>query len=597
VADAVWVEQGRAVVVSSNASGRFNLWRVPARGGRPTPLTHSEQRQQGLSVSRDGRDIAFESDFEGDERWDVWVMRASGGEPHNVTNTPDIAETQARFSPVGSRLAIMHKRLGEAAANIAVIELRTGEVRVLTHEREAYLWSPVAWSPDGDWLVVNRASIGRARGEIWRIDVFSGQRTLLTPSDDGGAYAAAALSKDGRRLALTRTPATGVSTAEILDLVTGRRAALRDDVWDQEALEFTPDGRHLLVSTNGDGRTSLDLLEIGGASSVTVHLPRGVTRAATRYATPFARDGRVLVLHESASARGRLLVASPGGRSSQVLMGEEPASSLALPASQIVTYRSDDGTLISALMLIPNGVSAQRPAPAIVFAHGGPAAQTMDRFDPILAGLASRGYVVIAPNPRGSTGYGTAFRVANRGDLGGRDLDDYVAGLRFLVATGLADPERVGITGQSYGGYMTLMAIGRYPQLWRAAVARYGIVDWKSMYGTQDPRLRELQRFLLGDPDANADVYRRASPLTYLSGVRAPLLVLQGARDVRVPLSQAEAIGAVMRDRGTEFDLHVYPDEGHGFVRTENRIDALRRTLDWFESHFRRQAVAASDER
>jgi dipeptidyl aminopeptidase/acylaminoacyl peptidase len=206
--------------------------------------------------------------------------------------------------------------------------------------------------------------------------------------------------------------------------------------------------------------------------------------------------------------------------------------------------------------------------------------------------LASRGYVVIAANPRGSTGYGRAFTLANRRDLGGGDLSDYVVGVRFLVDSGYVDARRVGITGVSYGGYMTMMAISKTPEVWAAGVEICGITNWFSMYERGSPRLRQLQIGLLGDPVKDKAVYEASNPLTYLGQVNAPLLALAGGNDIRVPAYEAEQVTSVLSKAGKTVDSKVYPGEGHGFYKRENQIDALERTVAWFDRYIGQNASA-----
>jgi dipeptidyl aminopeptidase/acylaminoacyl peptidase len=223
----------------------------------------------------------------------------------------------------------------------------------------------------------------------------------------------------------------------------------------------------------------------------------------------------------------------------------------------------------------------------VVLPHGGPTGQTLDGFNRTAEALASRGYLVIAPNPRGSTGYGKAFQAMNIKDLGGGDLQDEVYGARFLTATGYVDPRRIGITGGSYGGYMTLMAIGKTPTLWRAAVEEYGIIDWRTMLQHEDPSLQAYEKSLLGDPAENPKVYADDSPITFIRDETAPLLVLQGDNDIRVPKEEAKQIVAILQGEGRTVDAHYYPAEGHGFFKIEDQIDALTRTVDWFDRYLK----------
>jgi dipeptidyl aminopeptidase/acylaminoacyl peptidase len=201
--------------------------------------------------------------------------------------------------------------------------------------------------------------------------------------------------------------------------------------------------------------------------------------------------------------------------------------------------------------------------------------------------LATRGYVCIAPNVRGSTGYGMDFQQANVKDLGGGDLQDEIYGVKFLEASGYVDSKKIGITGGSYGGYMTLMAIGKAPEIWAAAVEEYGIINWLTMLQHEDPFLQQYEKSLLGDPEKDRAIYDADSPLSYIKNAKAPLLVLQGDNDIRVPKEEAEQVVKTLRDSGKTVDAHYYSNEGHGFAKRENQIDAIRRTIDWFDRYLK----------
>jgi dipeptidyl aminopeptidase/acylaminoacyl peptidase len=243
--------------------------------------------------------------------------------------------------------------------------------------------------------------------------------------------------------------------------------------------------------------------------------------------------------------------------------------------------------VISAFLWMPFNLKRDGKAPGVVYAHGGPTGQTTDYFSRTVLSLASRGYVVIAPNPRGSTGYGRAFMEANKMDLGGGDLTDEVYGAKFLSQTGYVDKKKIGITGGSYGGYMTLMAVGKTPEVWAAGVEQYGIIDWFAMYEHEAPPLRQYEIGLLGDPVKDKAVYTAASPMTYIAHAKAPLLVLQGENDIRVPREQAQMVIDRLKAQGTVVDSHFYPAEGHGFAKQENQIDSIERLVAWFDKYLK----------
>jgi dipeptidyl aminopeptidase/acylaminoacyl peptidase len=591
-----WSADGTSVIVSANASGRFNLWRYPADGGEAAILSPSDERQTGQIALPDGKTVVFESDKAGNERYDLYAVPLAGGAAVDLTDTPDISEDNAQASPDGRMLAFDRKPKTDAADNIAVMDLASRQVRVVTNEADStYTWHLIAWTGDGASLIADRVNSIGTRGSAWRIDVASGRAQELTPPDaTGGAgdvlTLASDISPDGHYLAVTSNRGHEQTQAALFEIATHRFVWLAPTPWEQVTGSFSPDGRTLAYRTNADGRTSISLYDVAGGVSRPVALPPGVNGEGGAGRTAFSPDSkRLLVSHAASNTPPDYWIYDVASGAARRLTHFGPASfdAASLPASQLVHYRSADGTVISAFLWIPDGLKRDASAPGVVLPHGGPTGQTTDTFSRVAIALASRGYVAIAPNPRGSTGYGKAFQAMNIKDLGGGDLVDEVAATKFLVATGYVSPKKIGITGGSYGGYMTLMAIGKTPAVWSAAVEQFGIIDWKTMLQHEDPRLQEYEKSLLGDPVKDAQVYADDSPITFIRHETAPLLVLQGDNDIRVPKEEAEQVVAILKAEGRTVDAHYYPNEGHGFVKRENQIDALERTIAWFDQYLK----------
>jgi dipeptidyl aminopeptidase/acylaminoacyl peptidase len=308
----------------------------------------------------------------------------------------------------------------------------------------------------------------------------------------------------------------------------------------------------------------------------------------------FSRDGRVLVKHQASNTPGDYWIIGRDGTSKQLtksgLASLNPSN---LPEAHLVSYKSFDGTTISAFLWLPFNLQRDGRAPAVVLPHGGPVGQTIDDFNRTAAALSSRGYVCIAPNVRGSTGYGMAFQKANVKDLGGGDLQDEVYATKFLVATGYVDIKKIGIAGGSYGGYMTLMALAKTPNVWSAGVDSFGIVNWFTTLKNEDAFLQEYDKALLGDPIQDRKLYETQSPITFIKQVKAPLLVLQGDNDIRVPKEESEQVVALIKAQHGTVEAHYYANEGHGFSKRENQIDALGRTVDWLDRYLKGDAHTA----
>ena len=585
---AAWTPDGRTIVFSTNLTGRFNLWKVAADGGFPLQLTQSDDRQSGVAVSPDGKSVIFESDFGGGEIYDLFEVPLDGGAVVNLTSSADASENNAHFSPDGSRIAFDHRLQTQPSVDIALMDLATRKVTLLTHEAApGYFWSIAGFTGDASSLIANRSDIAGTESVVWRIDTATGRAEALTDTRPKAFNQASAVSADGKTIALTTETAGGTMQAALFDTATRATRLVKPDGWEQQSGSLSPDGRTMIFGSNVDGRGDLFAATEGRVTRL--DMPPG-TNDEGNGGNSFSSDGkRVLVAHQASNTPFDLWsVDVAANRATQITtLGLASVSPANLPSAQIVHYRSEDGTVISALMWVPFNLKRDRHAPGIVYAHGGPTGQTTDFFSRTILALASRGYVVIAPNPRGSTGYGRAFMEANRKDLGGGDLVDEVYGAKFLAATGYVDARKIGITGGSYGGYMTLMAIGKRPELWAAAVEQYGIIDWFSMYEHEAPPLRQYEIGLLGDPVQDKAVYIAASPMTYIAAAKAPLLVLQGENDIRVPREQAQMVVDRLKAQGTAVDVHFYAGEGHGFVKRENQIDAIERLVAWFDKYLK----------
>jgi dipeptidyl aminopeptidase/acylaminoacyl peptidase len=576
---------GRMLAYTSNASGRPNLWLMHADGTNAHQLITNNDRQVDARFTHDNDAVIYSQDSGGNEYYDIYVVPVTGGEPRNLTNTADVSESVDEFSPDGKLLAIGVKPKAAPATNLAVMQWPGGAIRQLTHEADPKAsWSENAWSPDGRFLYATR-SIGIDDSDIFRIDVASGASEKLLEHTGKQLISISDVSRDGHTLLVTSNANGGYENAAMLDLATKKLTWLTHTQWSAGGVAFTPDGGTAVVVLNADGRVSTRFINLKTMEQSERGVPPGLNTPAAS-PTPFLPDGSILMSHEDSSHPEELYRLAPDNSLTQITHNaNEALRHIVLPKSQLVTYRSFDGRLISAFVWVPFNCMRDGKAAAVVMPHGGPTGQTIDSFNGRAGLLASRGFVVIAPNVRGSTGYGMEFQNANIKDLGGADLKDEIAGVDFLKATGFIDPKRVGIWGGSYGGYMTLMAIGKTPGVWSAAVDEYGILNWLSMLQHEDPSLQEYEKVLLGDPVKDLAVYEASSPLKYIRNETAPLLVLQGENDIRVPREEAEQAVGILKAEGRTVDAVYYPEEGHGFVKREHQRDELTRSVAWLQKY------------
>jgi dipeptidyl aminopeptidase/acylaminoacyl peptidase len=590
ISGGAWSPDGKKIVFTTNLTGRNNLWEVSADGGWPIQLSQSDDRQSGAVWSPDGQWIVFQSDRGGGEIYDLYAVPSQGGAVVNLTNTPEISETSAAWSPDGKMLAINYKPKTASSTDIAILDWSSRAVRNLTQEKSSdHLWGGAIWSPDGKTLYATRTNAAFSDSDTFRIDVATGAQENLTKHEGDRRTSASSISPDGRMLLVTSDKPGGFSNVALLEIATKRLTWVTDLKWEASSGDFSQDGRHFTYQVNEDGRSDDYLADTATLKSAELKLPAGLNSYSGNPKTFAPEGGRLLVNHQSSTQPGDLWVYDVASQRPRQLTFSAIATLTAakIPASQLIHYRSFDGKIISAFVWVPFNLKRDGSNPAIVLPHGGPTGQTTDYFNRTVLALVTRGYVCIAPNVRGSTGYGIDFQKANYQDLGGGDLQDEVYGVKFLEATGYVDAKKIGITGGSYGGYMTLMAIGKTPDIWAAGVESYGIINWLTMLQHEDPFLQQYEKSLLGDPEKDRAIFEKDSPLAFIKDAKAPLLVLQGDNDIRVPKEEAEQIVKILQDAGRTVDVHYYPNEGHGFAKRENQVDAIRRTIEWFDRYLK----------
>lgn len=587
--DTAWSMDGSEIFLVTNLTGRNNIWKIPATRGWPVQLTRSDERHAGLVPSLDGNLLYFNQDVGGDEQFDIYTVATAGGAARNLTKTPELRETALLIAPGGTTGVVSTKLRTEGQVNLALIDLDTGKTTSLVSEPDPGLrWAPVAWIEGGKALIASRTNANQTLAEVWRVDVPSGSKTMLLGKANT-IYRVSDATPDGRLIGVSSNEGTGQLRAGIYDTRVKAWRWLAPTPWSQSAGIFSPDGKTMTVTRNEDGRTSASLVDVATLAETPIALPAGVNSFAGG-GEPFSPDGRrILVAHSGAGTPSDLQVVdlASGKADTLTAMGLASLKAENLPKSRIVTYKSFDGTLVSAIVTMPFNLKRDATNPAVLLPHGGPTSQSVDGFNRTATALASRGYIVMQPNVRGSTGYGQPFQNANYKDLGGGDLRDVIAGKQFLVQSGYVDAAKVGITGGSYGGFMTLMALSKMPDEFAAGAQLYGIINWRTMYRDQDELLKAYQRSLIGTPDENPDVYDASSPLTFIRNAKAPLLSLQGDRDIRVPRGQAEEVAAILAEIGTPNETVFYADEGHGFAKRENQIDSLKRVIEWFDRHLK----------
>jgi dipeptidyl aminopeptidase/acylaminoacyl peptidase len=587
-----WSPDGKQIAFVSNISGRSNIWLVSSESGWPTQLTVSDQRQISPAWSPNGRWIAYGSDVDGNEQWDIFIVSPGNGQVINLTNTPDISEENFLWSPDSERLAYSVKPKESPNYEIDIMEVATKKVTHLTSNTPADLNnSPAAWSRDGKWLVFNQSNAAGKNANIFLADTATGKSSNLTAHTGDKVYTATDISPNGKTILLTSNAGNGYDNAALLDLASKKVSPLIEDKWEINTGQFSPDGKLLTWVKNADGNSEIVTYDLAKREQRALPLPNGINTLAgsdTAFSGKGPRDLRLLLNHNGPSAPNDIWVYDlTTEKTHQVthslsagVRGED------MVAPFLVHYPSKDGKWqISAFVYVPYNAQRNGKNAAIVSIHGGPDAQFINSFNRNIQFLVNQGFFVIAPNYRGSSGYGKDFSDANLHDMGGGDLEDVISAADWLIKTGFVDPKKAAVLGGSYGGYLSMMAVTKFPDRWAAGVPIVPFVNWFTEIENEDPLLRQYDISTMGDPVKNKTLLQERSPINFVDQIKAPLLLLAGGHDPRCPRTEAEQVASAVKKRGGVVELKVYENEGHGFANIENQIDSYTRIADFLKKY------------
>jgi dipeptidyl aminopeptidase/acylaminoacyl peptidase len=522
--------------------------------------------------------LAFSVDFDGSEAFHLFVLDLDTGRQSDLTPHQDCS-LQANFSwsPDGKHIAFISDQTGQFDVYLASIE--GGDARLVLDA--GYPAWKVCWSPDGLWLAVTVEAGGIDYGTT--IVPVSGVGETRQIVDETGPIDAGQVcwSPDGLRLAFT-SDVHGYNNIGIYEISTGHIAWETDGEGEKQFPEWSPDGTKLAYVLNR-GTVSWLAVQGLGESPLLVQVEPGV-----HYHPRFTPDGNqiVFIFDNPCHPDDLWSMSLDGGTFSQLTRSlPEKLNNLQFIMPEEIVYPGMDGVPVPALLFKPQD---QKPAPAVILIHGGPDWFFEMTWYPLMAHMASRGWIVLAPNYRGSTGYGRTWQEASRFDFGGVDNDDVAAGALFLMQNDLVDPKRVGITGRSHGGYLTMTCLTKYPQLWKVGSAIVPFINWFTNHKFIRPDLQHWDLENFGDPEKDYDLWFERSPYFFLDQVSAPVQLIAGRLDQRCPVGDSIEAHAELKRLGKDVELVLYEDEGHTFLKAENVLDSEQRRVEFLARYLER---------
>ena len=573
---------GSTVAYVSDASGQFNLWVKPASGGPGRQLTFfTDQSVQQVAWAPDGTRLVFTADVHGDEQTQVYLIAADGGDAVRLSEAANrqyrIAEVTP-FDPSGRYVLCGGNDRDQAVPDLIVYDLSDGPP--LRFEgipgRTVY---PVAFASDGRRVLAGGYG-ANTDFQSYIGDITNPEAGLqpVTGHLPGSFYYPGPWDGTGF-LVRTTTDDEGFARLGRVELPGGTLTLIDCPPWDvEEEVAASADGQVVVWTVNDDGRSVLHGQK-GGAGLNLPTIPDGVVHAVQ---VPDNASAAFLLL-ATPDRPMEVAVAHFDGEGVRYLTDTQPPAAASI-VPELCHFPARDGTPIPAWLYRPSGAG---PHPVLLNIHGGPEFQGRPTYNALFQCVLASGIAIMAPNVRGSTGYGQAWQKRIYRDWGGIDLADFEAAALYLRTLDWVDPERIAVLGKSYGGFAALSCVSRLPGLWAAGISAYGPSNLQTLARSVPPDWATTIATMIGDPDKDAEELLERSPVTYADQITAPLLVIQGAKDPRVPKAESDQIVARARANGAEVEYLVFEDEGHGFSNRENDIKAHTAIVEFLVKYLR----------
>jgi dipeptidyl aminopeptidase/acylaminoacyl peptidase len=578
---------GKRVSFITDITGVPQAWAVDIRGGWPDQLTFHTERVSQAHFSPAINQLVFSRDIGGDENAQLFLINGDGSHERRLTNADDVMHIFGNWSLDGRWIAYTANQRDRSKFDVHVQNVETGEAELVWENNDSGFLVVVGFSPDSARILLLLIK-NSMDNDLLEIDVKSGTYRKLTNQGGNIRYVSPCYSSDGASVYCACDLNHDMASLARIDLADLQHHFIRETRHEVEYVTASTNGRWLLWISNVEGAHQFNLMDLQtGQIQQPGHLPLGVL---SDWDTPiFSPDNQQIAFGWSMPIRTADIwiwdietnQVSPVTQSSHAGI---PRSSFKEP--ELIHYPTFDGLLIPAWFYAPVTTDSEK-YPLIVDVHGGPEGQAQPVFDAFVQYFISRGYGMLIPNVRGSSGYGRHYLALDNVEKRMDSVTDLAYAVKWLETRSDVDTQRIAITGGSYGGFMVLSALTTYPKLWAAAVDIVGISNFITFLENTSAYRRAHREGEYGSLEHDREFLISISPIHHVDQIVAPLMVIHGANDPRVPLSEAEQLVDALRSREIPVEFLVYEDEGHGLIKLKNILDAYPKMADFLDKHLR----------
>jgi dipeptidyl aminopeptidase/acylaminoacyl peptidase len=586
ISGASFSKDEKRILFSSNATGIFNAYTLPVTGGTPQPMTSSTtDSTYAVGFFYNDDRILFTRDKGGNEQNHLFVRELDGSE-NDLTPGDKLKARFAGWRPDGSAFYVLTNERDPKFFDLYSYDAKS-YARTMMYKNETGM-DLSAVSRDEKWLALDKTNT-TSDSDVYLYNVAARELKHITPHKDAASFSGATFDPASKRLFYTSNEGGEFTAIRTYDLATGASADHEKADWDLLGTGYSRDGRYRISVVNQDGSIAVRVVEGQAEKPVALpKLPDGEMRQTT-----FSPSGNLLAFYVNGDrSPNNLYVHDFRTRQTRQLTKSlsKEIDPNDLVEAQVLRFKSFDGTVIPSIFYKPKGASAASRVPAMVYVHGGPGGQTTRGYNAQIQYLVNHGYAVLGINNRGSSGYGKTFFRADDRKHGREPLWDCVEAKTWLASLGYIDPQRIGIMGGSYGGYMTLAAMAFRPEAFKVGVDIFGVSNWVRTLESI-PAYWESQRKALydeiGDPAKDKEFLVATSPLFHAAQIRKPLMVIQGANDPRVIKPESDEVVDAVRNNKVDVEYVVFADEGHGFSKKKNQAEASAKILEFLDKHLK----------